>query len=135
LSEQVRAAGGVVWRRSKKGRLDVVLVHRPGYDDWTLPKGKRDRDERDEDTARREVEEETGLDCCLGPELASTSYTDAKGRAKLVRYWAMRVKDERERSPDDEVDQWRWVALREAEQMLTYPRDQNVLQSLREVIK
>jgi 8-oxo-dGTP diphosphatase len=148
----VRAAGGVVWRRAPgDGRtswwrralgrrapnldgVEVVLVHRPGYDDWSIPKGKPDGDdESDEDTARREVEEETGLLCGLGPELASSRYVDGKGRDKVVRYWAMTVEQQRDREPDDEVDEWRWVPLAEAEAMLTYDHDRTVLTSLRAV--
>jgi 8-oxo-dGTP diphosphatase len=148
----VRAAGGVVWRRvggnpgrdrgsrwrrlarrRDPGEVEVVLIHRPGYDDWSLPKGKPDGDETAEETALREVEEETGMSCRLGPELASTRYVDGKGRDKLVRYWAMTVEQQRDRQPDDEVDEWRWVELHAAEAMLTYAHDRNVLTSLRAV--
>jgi 8-oxo-dGTP diphosphatase len=152
----VRAAGGVVWRRrpaeageeprarrrwlarrreahDDAGDIEVVLIHRPDYDDWSLPKGKPDGDETAEETAHREVEEETGLTCQLGPELASTRYVDGKGRDKVVRYWAMTVEQQRDRQPDDEVDEWRWVELDEAEAMLTYPHDRSVLASLRGV--
>jgi 8-oxo-dGTP diphosphatase len=111
----------------------VVLIHRPGYDDWSLPKGKPDGDETAEETALREVEEETGMSCRLGPELASTRYVDGKGRDKLVRYWAMTVEQQRDRQPDDEVDEWRWVELDAADAMLTYEHDRNVLTSLRAV--
>ncbi|MGH9213085.1 MAG: NUDIX hydrolase [Acidimicrobiales bacterium] len=130
----VRAAGGVVWRRNDDGEVEVVLVHRPAYDDWTLPKGKLDQGESDEDAARREVDEETGLTCRLGRELASVTYTNGKGRPKVVRYWAMQVERQRERSADDEVDQVLWVEAGRARQMVTYDRDRSVLRSLREVI-
>src|SRR5688572_23189721 len=86
----VRAAGGVVLRRdATQQRAEVVLVHRPKYDDWSFPKGKVERDETDEQCAVREVEEETGLRCVVVSELPSTSYADPKGRAKRVRYWLM----------------------------------------------
>src|SRR5699024_9721130 len=100
----VLAAGGIVWRRLDDGTVEVLLVHRPAYDDWTFPKGKNDDGEDDEAAALREVLEETGLRCTLGPELASSRYVDAKGRDKVVRYWAMTVAEQHERSPDDEVD-------------------------------
>ena len=85
--KRVEAAGGVV--RDEDGR--VLLVHRPRYDDWTLPKGKLDPDETFEQAALREVQEETGLRCTLGRELATTTYRDNKDRPKVVRYWLMEV--------------------------------------------
>ena len=124
----VRAAGGVVWRR-RRGVVEVMLVHRPRYDDWSLPKGKADPGEPDEECALREVWEETGLRCRLGPELASASYTDRKGRPKMVRYWAMTAGDG-VFEPHDEVDEVRWLALDEARELLTYPRDGEILTSL-----
>ena len=105
-----------------------MLVHRPRYDDWTLPKGKLDPGETHEHAALREVEEETGLRCELGRELASTSYHDRKGRPKTVRYWAMRPLDGAFH-PHDEVDEVRWLSLPEAEQLLTYGHDREVLRA------
>ena len=84
----IRAAGGVPVRQAG-GDLEVLLVHRPRYDDWTFPKGKAEPGESDVECALREVEEETGLRCELGRELPSTSYVDGKGRPKRVRYWLM----------------------------------------------
>ena len=85
----IRAAGGAPWRRRSDGELEILLVHRPHYNDWTFPKGKAKDDETDEDAALREVQEETGLACELGLELATTHYIDRRGRPKYVRYWAM----------------------------------------------
>lgn len=133
-ADLVRAAGGVVWRRTHDHDIEIVLVHRPTYDDWTLPKGKRSRRETDEQAALREVEEETGLRCHLGPELSSTRYTDAKGRPKIVRYWAMGVDRQQAWSPNHEIDDWKWVVESEAEKILTYPRDRTVVRSLRDVL-
>ena len=79
--EVVRAAGGVVLRDGPSGR-EVLLVHRRRYDDWTLPKGKCEPGETDEDCALREVEEETGFACELDDELPSTEYVDAQGPAE-----------------------------------------------------
>ncbi len=118
-----------MWRRSPDGELEVLLVHRPRYDDWTLPKGKLDAGETHARAAIREVEEETGLRCRLGPELTSTSYRDRKGRPKEVRYWAMTPVDG-EFTPTDEVDEVRWLALEEAPSHLSYPRDRAVLAAL-----
>ena len=132
----VRAAGGVVWRRSsaEPSTLEVVLVHRPKYDDWSLPKGKREPGETDEQTTLREVDEETGLVCRLGPELPSVRYLDNHGRPKVVRYWAMTVASQTERSPDDEVDEWRWLPEAEALARLSYERDREVITAVRTVV-
>ena len=81
----------------------------PSYDDWSLPKGKCDKGEADDDCAHREVLEETGLDCALGPELPSTRYADRFGRDKVVRYWAMTPGPGRF-VPSDEVDRVEWLA-------------------------
>ena len=125
----VEAAGGVVWRRTPAGELEVLLVHRPRYDDWTVPKGKLAAGENHAAAALREVQEETGLRCTLGEELPSTSYTDRKGRPKRVRYWAMTPAGG-EFTPSDEVDEVRWVPLDAAASFLTYPRDRAVLDAL-----
>lgn len=130
----IRAAGGVVWRRAYDGTVEVVLIHRPDYDDWSLPKGKRERSESDEQAALREVDEETGLHCYLGPELTSVSYDDHRGRPKHVRYWAMVAVSARPRKPDDEVDEVRWVPYEEVPALLTYPHDRTVAESLRAVL-
>jgi 8-oxo-dGTP diphosphatase len=123
----VHAAGGVVWRRVD-GRIEVVLVHRPHYDDWTFPKGKRKGDESDETCALREVEEETGLRCSLGEELPSTEYVDSRGRPKIVRWWTMEpLAAETSEIDEDEVDEARWVSTYEASLLLTYGRDRRLL--------
>jgi 8-oxo-dGTP pyrophosphatase MutT (NUDIX family) len=121
----VRAAGGVPVREGKKG-LELLVVHRPRYDDWTFPKGKREPGETDEECAVREVEEETGLACELGPELPATRYVDGHGRPKVVRYWRMRPLSDALRL-EHEADDARWVVPREAERLLTYERDRAVL--------
>jgi 8-oxo-dGTP diphosphatase len=122
----VRAGGGVVWRPSPTGEAEVLLVHRPKYDDWSLPKGKREPGESDEDCALREVEEETGLRCSLGPEIAASAYIDRKGRPKEVRWWVMTVV-EGDFAPNDEVDELRWLTVEAARSLLSYERDGAVL--------
>jgi 8-oxo-dGTP diphosphatase len=124
----VRAAGGVVHRRGAGGAVEVLLIHRPKYDDWSFPKGKAVGDESDEECAIREVEEETGLWCRLEEELERTSYRDSRGRPKVVRYWAMRPLSG-VFEPGGEVDAVRWVGLDEAEALLTWERDVDVLRS------
>ncbi len=128
-SNLVLAAGGVVWRRSD-GRIEVVLVHRPRYDDWTFPKGKLDVGETDEEAAVREVMEEASLAVRLGPELPSTTYLDRSGKHKRVRYWAMTAADGSEPAGANEVDEARWVDLDEARALLTYPRDIELVDAL-----
>jgi 8-oxo-dGTP diphosphatase len=124
----VRAAGGVVVRAGSDGP-EVLLVHRPAYDDWTFPKGKLERGESEEQCALREVEEETGLHCTLGRELESTTYRDSKGRRKRVRYWAMEVVSG-ELGFDNETDDARWLSIDDAVALLSYGRDTALLQGL-----
>jgi 8-oxo-dGTP diphosphatase len=123
---RVRASGGVVVRQAPE-HLEVLLVHRPRYDDWTFPKGKRERGEPDEDAALREVEEETGYRCVLGPEIDRTDYVDGKGREKTVRYWLMEVVDG-SFAPNREVDVVAWLAPEAARTQLSYQRDREVLE-------
>ena len=123
----VRAAGGVITRLGDAGGLEILIVHRPRYDDWTLPKGKAERGETDEQCALREVEEETSLVCTLGDEVAVTRYEDARGRPKRVRYFSMTPDDGSEAAPQNEVDAVRWVTQDAALETLTYGRDRDVV--------
>jgi 8-oxo-dGTP diphosphatase len=122
VSEPVRAAGGLVLRPGP----ELLVVHRPRYDDWTLPKGKLEPGESDEEGALREVEEETGLACDLGPEVAVVEYEDGEGRPKRVRYFAMRPPAS-EAVARNEVDEVRWLGPAEARRTLTYDRDREVV--------
>ena len=121
---EVKAAGGVVRRDGR-----IAVVHRPRYDDWSLPKGKLDPGESFEEAALREVREETGLECELGDELSPTHYRDRKGRSKIVRYWLMEpVGGEFE--PNDEVDELRWLTPDEAAGLLTYEHDKELAEEI-----
>jgi 8-oxo-dGTP pyrophosphatase MutT (NUDIX family) len=118
----IRAAGGVVI--GADGR--VALVHRPRYDDWSLPKGKLAPGEDAEDGAVRETEEETGFTCRTSTYLRRDSYTDHVGRPKVVDYWLMEPVDG-SFLPNDEVDEIRWLEYEQARVLLTYDRDQETL--------
>jgi len=128
VSEEVLAAGGVVLRGAP-GTREALLVHRPRYDDWTHPKGKLDPGESFENGAVREVLEETGFGCGLGPELPSIRYTDALGRPKRVRFWVMHPVRDRGFTPNDEVDEIRWMVPDDAVELLSYPRDVMTLET------
>jgi 8-oxo-dGTP diphosphatase len=107
----------------------VVVVHRPKYDDWSFPKGKAHPGESDEECALREIDEETGLRVQLDEELATTTYVDAKGRPKRVRWWRM-TPLEGEFIPTEEIDELRWLTPVEARRQLTYSRDVELLDSI-----
>jgi 8-oxo-dGTP diphosphatase len=124
VSEEVQAAGGVLVRDGR-----VAVVHRPKYEDWSLPKGKLDPGESFEEAALREVQEETGIRGELVRELPSTSYRDSKDRPKVVRYWEM-TPVAGEFVPNSEVDELRWLEPDEAAGLLTYDRDREVLAAL-----
>lgn len=126
----VRAAGGVVTRPETGAGLEVLVVHRPRYDDWSLPKGKVEAGERDEDAALREVEEETGYRCALGEELPTVRYRDRRGRPKQVRFWHMTVISDTPWVPDEEVDERRWISQSVAATLLSYDADRRLLRSL-----
>jgi 8-oxo-dGTP diphosphatase len=127
--KRVEAAGGVVLRR-RDGEPEVAVVHRPRYDDWSLPKGKLESGESFEQAALREVEEETGIRCSLGRELPRSSYQDHKGRSKTVRWFLMEPlagEPPAPFEPNDEIDELRWLAPAEAIDLLAYEHDRRLL--------
>lgn len=126
---EVRAGGGVVWRQGATGDVEVLLVHRPRYDDWSFPKGKCEEGEGFLDAAVREVVEETGLHCEVGLPLGEVTYTDRKGRPKVVRYWAMTVVSGSFEA-NEEVDECRWLPETEATARLSYAHDAELLDRL-----
>ena len=116
----------------ENGVPEVLLVHRPRYDDWSFPKGKAHEGESDEDCALREVGEETGLECVLGESLPTVSY-ELKGRPKRVRYWLMEPGGGAF-APHREVDRIEWLDLDEAEERLTYDHDRDLLAAVKELL-
>ena len=128
----IHAAGCVLWRPSDgvRGRdREVALVHRPRYDDWSLPKGKCQPGEHVLETAVREVAEETGVAVVLGRRLLSTSY-QRDGRPKVVDYWAARPAAAGPQAgfvPNEEVDRLEWLPVAAARGRMSYARDHSVL--------
>ena len=138
---QVRAAGAVLWRyRAAESDaasdpavapvLEIAIVHRPRYDDWSLPKGKVDFDESFEQAALREVEEEVALRCRLEEELPSAYYYAGGGRTKVVRWWRMTPVEDLGFTPNEEVDRRKWCRPHKALQRLTYEHDRRLIEAL-----
>jgi 8-oxo-dGTP diphosphatase len=132
--EIVRASGGIIVRRTDSGGLELALVHRPSYNDWTFPKGKRIDDESDRQTALREVEEETGLVCRIDRAVGRVQYRDRKHRPKTVMYWLM-TPIEGTFHPTPEVDEVRWLPLEQAQDLLTYEHDRRLLRVATEMLR
>ena len=133
MGEVIRAAGAVLWREGPEG-AEVAVVHRPKYDDWSLPKGKLDAGETDLEAAVREVREETGHDAVPGIGLGEIRYPVASPDGpgdKVVVYWAMRSTDGTF-TPTAEIDALRWVPIAAAEAALTYERDRDVVRRFAE---
>jgi len=126
----IRAAGGVMYRYSRRGRFRVALVYREARQDWTFPKGKLDDGETFETAAVREVLEETGMTAEVRRFVGTTNYTHRKGRPKIVAYYLMEYING-EFEPNDEVDELRWVGLDEAVELLTWDRDRELVDLLR----
>lgn len=130
----MRAAGAVPWR-VHDGEVEVLVIHRPRYDDWSFPKGKCQPGEPFAATATREVSEETGLVAPLGVSLGEVRYVDHRGRPKVVRYWETRVADGVEGNGDgDEVDRLAWMPVVSARSTLSYAHDVGLLDRLIAVI-
>jgi 8-oxo-dGTP pyrophosphatase MutT (NUDIX family) len=127
----VRAAGGLILREGENG-VELVVVHRPAYDDWSFPKGKLHAGESDLQAALREVEEEVGVRGVLGRDLGNISYIDGHGRPKIVRYWEMTIGEGVVLRPSNEVDDARWVSLADANGVLTYDHDRSMLDRITE---
>ncbi|MET9391712.1 NUDIX hydrolase [Streptomyces sp. NPDC006624] len=125
----VQAAGCILWRRAPgTGELELCLVHRPKYDDWSWPKGKLKRGEEARAGALREVAEETGCRAVPGAELPAVRYT-ANGRPKQVRYWAAEAVT-CDFTPTDEVDRVLWLSPEKARAQLTQPHDRPYVDAL-----
>ena len=126
VNKAILAAGAVLWRPDGDSATpEVAIIHRPRYDDWSLPKGKVNTGETEQVAAVREVREETGHMAVLGRRLTAVSYPVEQG-VKKVHYWAARCVDGAF-SPNDEVDELKWLPVAAAMKQLGYPDDRKVL--------
>jgi 8-oxo-dGTP diphosphatase len=128
VTRLIRAAGGVVFRKTSKGKIRVLVVHRPQYDDWTPPKGKADKGESPDQTAIREVLEETGYRCRIVAQLGPTRYR-VQGGVKEVHWFGMRpLPDSPGFTKNSEVDKVRWLSPREVVDKLSYDQDRELIE-------
>lgn len=127
IANQIDAAGAVLWRHASDGRVLIALVHRPRYNDWSLPKGKLEEGESHIACAFREVLEETGVTAIFGPELGQAIY-EVDGATKIVRYWAAEASKTPYGQPNPaEVDSVQWLHVPEARKKLTLDDDKSIL--------
>jgi 8-oxo-dGTP pyrophosphatase MutT (NUDIX family) len=134
VNSVVRAAGGVVWRRAEGGATEIVLVHRPRYNDWSLPKGKLDPGEHELTAAVREVFEETSVEAVPQVRLPSVRYlTGEPGVEKSVDFWSMRAAAWEPRPADHEIEEARWVPAADAHALLSYAHDRGVVRAFLDV--
>jgi 8-oxo-dGTP diphosphatase len=130
LNTVVQSAGGVVWRQTPSGSQEIALVHRPRYDDWSLPKGKLDGGEHLLEAAVREVHEETAVQAVPQARLPTIRYlTGQPGVEKVVHFWSMRAEFWTDRLPDDEIAEVRWVVPGSAAGLLSYAHDRGVVKA------
>jgi 8-oxo-dGTP diphosphatase len=125
---EIRAAGGIVLEVCDR-EPRILMVHRPRFGDWTLPRGKVKHGETDEGAALREVTEESGLACYLDCEVGQMHYRDRKGRAKLARYWIMRPQSG-QFACNTEVDEIAWLNLAAASRRATRSGEAELLSRL-----
>jgi 8-oxo-(d)GTP phosphatase len=123
----ILAAGAVLWRKSEKQKIEVLIIHRPKYDDWTFPKGKAEIGEPLIACAYREVLEETNIETAFGPYLGEVEYLTNDGKKK-VSFWSAKVVKEKEFNPNAEVDQLKWVEVTKVKEMLTLDTDIKILE-------
>ena len=122
----IEAAGGLLWRETARGR-EIALIHRERHDDWSLPKGKRKKGETWQETALREVHEETGYQAKLVSFAGATSYLNLDFAPKVVLFWHMEIAGGDRFSPNAEVDDLKWFSAKEALKKLTYPDEQRLI--------
>lgn len=128
----IRAAGAILWRERRPFELEIALVHRAKFDDWTFPKGKIEDGESAIQAASREVIEETGIKPIFGPYIGFIEY-EVEGEKKKVQYWMAKAPDQiDEFVPNEEIDRLEWVNMKQARHFLTYDVDREVLKFFRD---
>ena len=127
MSSPILAAGAVLWRKSEKKKIEVLIIHRPKYDDWTFPKGKAEIGEPLIACAYREVLEETNIETAFGPYLGEVEYLTNDGKKK-VSFWSAKVVKEKDFKPNAEVDQLKWVEVTKVKELLTLDTDRKILE-------
>ena len=132
MSSQILAAGAVLWRKSEKKKIEVLIIHRPKYDDWTFPKGKAEVGEPLIACAYREVLEETNIETTFGPYLGEVEYLTNDGKKK-VSFWSAKVIKEKEFNPNAEVDQLKWVEVTKVKELLTLDTDRKILEQFLQI--
>ena len=132
MSATILAAGAVLWRKSEKKKIEVLIIHRPKYDDWTFPKGKAEIGEPLIACAYREVLEETNIETAFGPYLGEVEYLTNDGKKK-VSFWSAKVVKEKEFKPNAEVDQLKWVEVTKVKELLTLDTDRKILEQFLQI--
>ena len=132
MSSPILAAGAVLWRKSEKKKIEVLIIHRPKYDDWTFPKGKAEIGEPLIACAYREVLEETNIETAFGPYLGEVEYLTNDGKKK-VSFWSAKVVKEKDFKPNTEVDQLKWVEVTKVKEMLTLDTDRKILEQFLQI--
>jgi 8-oxo-dGTP diphosphatase len=127
MSATILAAGAVLWRKGEKKKIEVLVIHRPKYDDWTFPKGKAEIGEPLIACAYREVLEETNIETAFGPYLGEVEYLTNDGKKK-VSFWSAKVIKEKEFNSNAEVDQLKWVEVTKVKELLTLDTDRKILE-------
>jgi 8-oxo-dGTP diphosphatase len=122
----IQAAGAVLWRKSDKSKLEIAIIHRPRYDDWSLPKGKVESGESHISAGYREIQEETGYESTFGPEIGTVVYK-LEGAPKEVRYWAAAATVKTGTPNPQEVDEVLWLEPEKAKEKLTNKDDRAIV--------
>jgi len=132
MSSPILAAGAVLWRKSEKKKIEVLIIHRSKYDDWTFPKGKAEVGEPLIACAYREVLEETNIETAFGPYLGEVEYLTNDGKKK-VSFWSAKVVKEKDFKPNTEVDQLKWVEVTKVKELLTLDTDRKILEQFLQI--